>query len=198
MNYLWPAMIIFALFYAAFSGNIEEAAAAGLNAARDSVTVVLSFAGLICFWSGFLEIAERSGISEKLQSLLYPLAHTLFPRLKKGSRALILITENITANLLGMGNAATPAGIAAMQELDLLNPEPLHPTDEMCYFIVINTASMQLIPTTVISLRASHGASNPAAILLPVWICSFLSLSFSLLAMKLILSFEKSGRGRLP
>jgi len=124
---------------------------------------------------------------------LHPLISVLFPKLKKGSSATKKITSNIAANLLGMGNAATPAGIEAMSELDKINGGREYPSDEMCIFTVLNTASIQLIPTTVISMRAAVGAIAPAKILLPVWICSVCSLFSAVGAMKLIL---KSGKGK--
>ena len=192
MNYLWPALIIISLVCGAFGGCLDETLAAGLAAAEDSVRVVLSFAGMMCFWSGILKIAEHGGASGKLERLLRPVLSRLFPKLKKGGAALCKITENITANLLGMGNAATPAGIAAMAELDKENPTPETPSDEMCIFTILNTSSVQLIPATIISLRAAAGAENPSAIIIPVWICSAISLAAAMAAMKVILMRKRS------
>ncbi len=191
MNYIWPLCAAFALLVSLFNGSGAETAAAALEAAGESVKVVLSLAGMLCFWSGILEIADRSGLSAKLEKLLSLPVRMLFPKLKKGSRASKHITENIAANLLGMGNAATPAGIAAMNELDKLNPHPEKPTAEMCIFTVLNTASLQLIPTTIISMRASAGAARAADIIPAVWISSVLSLLAAVISMKIILHFGK-------
>ena len=191
MNYLWPTLIILSLICSFFTSSPGETAAAGLNAAEAAVKTVLSFAGIMCFWSGILRIAENSGMLSKLERLLSPVTGFLFPRLKKGSRPLRKITSNIAANMLGMGNAATPAGIDAMAELDKINPHPEKPSDEMCIFTVLNTASIQLIPTTVISLRAAAGSSDPPAIIIPVLICSCISLTAALFSMKLTLHLER-------
>ena len=191
MNYIWPLCAAFALLVSLFNGSGAETAAAALEAAGESVKVVLSLAGMLCFWSGILEIADRSGLSAKLEKLLSLPVRMLFPKLKKGSRASKHITENIAANLLGVGNAATPAGIAAMNELDKLNPHPEKPTAEMCIFTVLNTASLQLIPTTIISMRASAGAARAADIIPAVWISSVLSLLAAVISMKIILHFGK-------
>ena len=187
MNYLWPVMIILALIAGAANGTLDETVAAGLAAAENSITVVLSFAGMMCFWSGILHVAELGGISAVMEKVLRPITRLLFPRLKKGGEELKKITANICANLLGMGNAATPAGIDAMQSLDKINPHPEKPSDEMCLFAVLNTASIQLIPTTIISMRAAAGAQDPAAVFIPIWISSACSLAAALAAMKIIL-----------
>lgn len=187
MNYLWPVMVILALISGAVNGCIDATVTAGLAAAENSVKVVLSFAGMICFWSGILKIADAGGISGFVERLLRPVTRLLFPRLETGGSALKKITSNITANLLGMGNAATPAGIDAMGELDAINSAPERPSDEMCIFTVLNTASVQLIPTTVISLRAAAGSSNPSAVIIPIWICSVISLTAALISMKAII-----------
>ena len=191
MNYIWPALAAVSLIVSLFSGSAEATVSAALTAAEESVRVILSLAGMMCFWSGILEVMDRSGVSGRLEKLLSPFTHFLFPNLKKGSGAMKKITENIAANFLGMGNAATPAGIAAMSELDKINPHPEKPTDEMCIFTVLNTASVQLIPTTVISMRASAGASRAADIIPAVWVSSALSLAAALAAMKIILYFKK-------
>lgn len=187
MNYLWPAMIILSLAAAAVNGRLDETVAAGLGAAENSITVVLSFAGMMCFWSGMLHVAELGGISSAIEKILRPITHLLFPKLKKGGEELKKITANICANLLGMGNAATPAGIEAMQALDKINPHPEKPSEEMCLFAVLNTASIQLIPTTIISMRVAAKSQNPAAVFLPIWISSICSLISAVLAMKIIL-----------
>ena len=197
MNYLWPAMIILALLAAMVNGRLDETVSAGLAAAENSVTVILSFAGMMCFWSGFLHIAELGGISAAVEKVLRPITRILFPKLKKGGEEMKKITANICANLLGMGNAATPAGIEAMGALDKINPDPERPSDEMCLFAVLNTASIQLIPTTIISMRAAAGAQNPAAVFVPIWISSACSLIAAVLAMKIILYITRKRNKKL-
>ena len=178
-------MIIISIAAAFFTGTLDETVASGLGAAKESVNTVLSFAGMMCFWTGIMKIAEDSGISKKLERLMRPLTKLLFPKLKSGDKALQKITENMVANLLGMGNAATPAGIDAMHELDKLNENPETPGREMCVFAVLNTCSIGLIPTTVISLRTAAGSLNPASVVVPVWIASVSALISAMLVLKI-------------
>jgi len=191
LNYLWPIMIIISIITGFFNGCAEETVNAGLSAAQNSINVLLSFAGMMCFWSGILHVAESSGVIAAAEKLIRPVTRILFPKLKKGDTASRKITANIAANILGMGNAATPAGIDAMAELDILNKKKNTPSDEMCIFTVLNTASVQIIPTTVISLRAAAGSVNPTSVLIPIWICSVISLISAIMAMRLILKIIK-------
>lgn len=187
MNYLWPILIILSLVCGALRGCLDETVAAGIDAAAASVNTVLSFAGMLCFWSGFLNIADSGKILSFLEKLMHPFLGMLFPKLQRNGIAMKKITANIAANMLGVGNAATSAGIDAMSELDSLNPHPKTPSDEMCIFSVLNTSSVQLIPTTVISLRAASSSASPSAIIPTVWICSLISLTAALISMKFIL-----------
>lgn len=178
MNYIWSALIIFSLISALLNGTLQETVQAGLEGAASAFSVLLSFAGMLCFWSGMLKIAEESGASRFCEKLLSPIIRRLFPKARDRSH----ITMNIIANLLGMGNAATPAGIAAMRELDEANGKDAHPSREMSRFAVLNTASLQLLPTTIISLLASFGHSDPYRIVPLIWISSAVSLCSALLA----------------
>ena len=177
MNYVWSALIISSLIFAMLNGTLEETMQAGLNGAASSITVLLSFAGMMCFWSGILKIAENSGAAAFCEKLLAPIIRRLFPNVSDRKN----ITLNIIANLLGMGNAATPAGIAAMSQLDEENRNRPHPSREMSRFAVLNTASLQLFPTTIIGILASFGDSNPYRIVPLIWISSSVSLIFALL-----------------
>ncbi len=190
MNYLWAIMLTVSIICSFFVGNPQEVLSEGINAAEDSVATVFSIGAMMCFWSGILKIAEEGGINKKLEHLLSPVVYRLFPKLERGGRASLKIAANIGANLLGMGNAATPAGIDAMTELDRINKKPYEPSEEMCIFTVMNTASLQIIPTTVISIRSLSGSVNPSEILIPVWICSALSMTLAILSMKIILKYS--------
>ena len=132
---------------------------------------------------------------KSLEKILRPVTSILFPKLEKGSDSLSKITANIAANLLGMGNAATPAGVDAMEELDKLNAHKKTPSDEMCIFTVLNTASLQLVPTTVISLRAASGSANPSSVLPAIWICSAISLFTAITTMKIVLNVKSKKDG---
>lgn len=186
MNYVWSALIILSLIFGGINGTLAETMQAGLDGAANAITVLLSFAGIMCFWSGILKIAEASGAAAFCEKLLSPIIRRLFPNTKNREN----ITMNIIANLLGMGNAATPAGIAAMASLDEENEKSPHPSREMSRFAVLNTASLQLFPTTVIGILASFGDSNPYRIVPLIWICSGTSLVLALL-MDFVLSRKR-------
>lgn len=191
MNYIWPGMMLLALIAAAANGTLAETVTAGMTGAGAAVETVLGFAGGMCLWTGLLRVADAGGITALLRRLLRPLTKRLFPDLAPDGEAMEHIAMNMTANLLGMGNAATPAGIAAMQALDRLNPEPQRASPEMCTFVVINTASLQLIPTTVLAMRSAAGSADPYAILVPVWICSGIALTAAVGCMKIILRLSR-------
>lgn len=173
MNYIWSAMILASLAAGAADGRLEAVLAAGLDGAGAAFYSVLGFAGLLCFWSGILALCEAGGLSKLMSRALSPVLSRIFGR---DSAALPHIAMNVTANLLGMGNAATPSGIRAMQELDNENRSE-YPNRKMCVFAVMNTASLQIVPATVAAMRAAVGAAKPFDIILPVWICSALSLA---------------------
>ncbi len=193
MNYIWAGMILLAYIFALFTGRIEAVTQGALDGAKNAVEMVLSLLGMMCFWTGLLEIAKRSGLTEKLSALLRPLTRILFPQLDRKSPALSAIVMNMIANILGLSNAATPLGLKAMTELDRLNGGSKTASDAMCMFVVINTASINLIPTTIITLRSAAGSADPFGIIVPVWICSILSITVGVLMVKL---FQKGAGGR--
>jgi len=137
-----------------------------------------------------MAIAEKSGIIEKVATLLRPITRLLFPRLKKNDPALGAIVMNMAANLLGMGNAATPLGLRAMRLLDEKNGKKTRASNEMCMFVLINTASLQFLPTTLMLLRQNNGSTNPGEIIVPVWIVSVCALFIAVVSAKL---FQKRG-----
>lgn len=190
MNYVWAGMIILAYLFAVFSGNVEGVTQGALDGAKNAVEMVLGLLGMMCFWTGLLEIAKRSGLTEKLARLARPLTRLLFPELRQDGTAVSAIVMNMIANFLGLSNAATPLGLKAMEELDRLNGGSSRASGAMCMFVVINTASINLIPTTLITLRSAAGSSDPFGIIVPVWICSVLSVAVGVTAVKIF-----SGRG---
>ena len=191
MNYIFPVMAIASVVFAVFRGSVDETVNACLTGAASSVEIVLSFAGIMCFWSGLLRIAEKSGAMQTLSKLISPVTGLIFPKLDKSSAAMQYITANMSANMLGVGNAATPAGICAMEELDRLNGNREYPGDEMSLFTVLNTSSIQLVPTTVIAMRAAAGSQNPDIIIPAVLTVSLISVVCALCAMKFILLISK-------
>lgn len=189
MNYIWCGMIVVSIIVSVFNGNVEETVNAGFEGASAAVATVLSFAGIMCFWTGILKIAEKSGLSEKIEKLLRPIINFLFK--DAGEEAKKYIAMNMSANLLGMGNAATPMGIKAMKCLDSENPTPKKASNDMCMLVIINTASLQLIPTTIIALRTASGSADPFSIILPIWITSLTALLTAVFLAKLILGRKK-------
>lgn len=192
MNYIWCGMILFSLIVAALNGTLDATVNAAFDGAKNSVEVILSFAGVMCFWTGMLKVAEKSGAAEKLQKLLNPIINFLFP--KAQSEAKKYIGMNMTANILGMGNAATPMGIKAMTALDKQNENPLYPSDEMCMFTVLNTTSFQLIPTTIFALRVAAKSEDPFSVLVPIWITSAASVIIAVTAVKLMCRIKRRSK----
>lgn len=190
MNMLWVFMILFSYIFSFFAGTTEAVTAALFSGAEKAVTLVISLLGMMCFWTGMLNVAEHAGLTKKAQVLFRPLMRFLFPGLSDRHGAVSAITMSMVANLFGLSNAATPLGIAAMEKLQKENPFPDTATDDMCMFVVINTASITLIPTTLLTLRTLAGSLEPFSILIPVWICSFLSVASGVCTAKI------SGRKR--
>lgn len=184
MNYIWCGMLIFSFIAAAVNGCTEETAAAIFDGAGAAISTALSLAGALCFWTGIMRIAEKSGVSEKFKKILSPIVKRLFP--DTGEKAREYITMNMTANILGMGNAATPMGIKAMNELDRENKNPLYASAAMCLFVVLNTTSFQFLPSTVIALRTACGSEKPFAVILPIWIASAISVTFAVITAKIV------------
>ena len=179
LNYLWACMIMVGIVYAAFTGRMPEITNAALDSSKEAITLCITMMGVMSFWVGFMEIATKAGIVEGASRRIRPAIRFLFPDLPKGHPAEGPITMNIIANVLGLGWAATPAGLKAMEELGKLEedrragrlPGPVRKrgiaSNEMCSFLIINISSLQLIPVNVIAYRSQYGSVNPAAIVGP-------------------------------
>ena len=189
VNYIWCAMIIISIIVSIFNGTVSETIDAAFEGAKSAVFTVLSFAGVMCFWTGIMKIAEKSGLSQKIEKLLRPIINFLFPN--SGDEAKNYIAMNMSANLLGMGNAATPMGIKAMLCLDRENANPLYASDNMCMLVVLNTTSIQLIPTTIIALRVAASSADPFSIILPIWISSLTAVLSAVSLAKLYFGRKK-------
>lgn len=186
LNYIWGAMIVISLVTSLFTGRVEETASAAATGAASAIESCISLLGIMCLWTGIAKIGERAGIVSVFSKLIRPLTKIIFPKLKEDSPALSAIVMNIVANLIGMGNAATPLGIKAIKELDKINKEKNKASNEMCMFVVINTASIQLLPATLISLRQSFGSANPGEVIVPVWIVSVCALFVGVCVAKVL------------
>lgn len=165
-----------------FNGRLEIVTNAAMDGASEAVTLSLSLLGMICLWTGIMKIAQDGGVVQIFARLLQPVTKLLFPRLPHESEAMDAIVMNMVANMFGMANAATPLGLKAMKELSRHNKSGAASHD-MCMFVVINTASLQLIPSTVIALR--QGSENPFEIIVPVWIVSIITIIVGITAVKL-------------
>lgn len=185
LNYIWCGMIVLSFIAAAFTGRIDALTAGAIEGASSAIETCIALLGPMCLWTGLARVAENSGLINVFAKVLKPITKVVFPKLKQDSVAMRAIVMNMVANLLGMGNAATPLGIAAMKELDAENKHRSVASNEMCMFVVINTASIQLIPSTVISLRQMYGSVSPGEIVVPVWICSICAILAGVTAAKI-------------
>ena len=192
MGVVWLGMIVLSAAAAVGKGALGVLTPAAMEGAASAITLCLSLAGPLCLWSGLAAVMERAGLTEKLGRLLSPLLRWLFPNAAHDRVALGYLTANFSANLLGLGNAATPMGIAAVRRMQR-GCRAGEATDEMCRLIVMNTASIQLLPTTVAAVRSSLGAAAPFDIRPAVWLTSLASVSMGLLAARLL---QRCGRGR--
>ena len=184
MSMLWTGMVAAAILCGLATGRGPEVAAAAMEGARAAVDLCLSIAGMLCLWTGVMEVMRRSGLSGQLSRLLRPVLGRLFPEAAGDRRIMDSISANVSANLLGLGNAATPLGIEAAK--GLAKKSPGRASDGLCMLIVCNTASIQLIPTTVAAVRAAEGCAAPFDILPAVWLASGLSVCAGILACKLL------------
>ena len=185
MSNLWVFSLVISVFFALFGNNIAETGAAALEGAPAAINFLFLTGGLICLWGGALEIMRRSGLTRALARLLRPALAALFPRAARDGEALAAMTMNVSANILGLGNAATPMGIAAARRMARLSGGGSADA-ELCLLVVINTASVQLLPTTAAALRAANGAAQPFDILPAVWLSSAGSVAAGILAAKLL------------
>ena len=169
LNKIWPIFIIISFIYGIFTGNVEQINQSIFDSTASAVQLSITFLGTICLWNGIMQIAQNTSLISRLTKMLKPFIHFLFPEMKKNEKVKQEISMNIIANILGLGNAATPLGLKAMKTMQEENAQKDTVSNSMAMFIVLNTASLQLIPTTVIAVRASLSSTNPSQIILPVW-----------------------------
>ena len=185
LSIIWVGLVCISLLYGAATGRAAAVGGAAAQGIRQAVEFCLSVGGMICLWSGMMEVMRRSGLSARLSRLLRPVLRRLFPKAARSEDTLDALSMNVSANLLGLGNAATPAGIRAAQAM-ALDAHGKTATDELCLLVVLNTASIQLLPVTIASVRETAGAAVPYDILPAVWITSLCSVTAGLLAGKLL------------
>lgn len=206
MNYLWAFMILIGIIYASFHGTLPAITDAALESAKEAVTLCITMMGVMSFWVGLMKIAETSGIIAGLSKKMQPLLRFLFPDLPQGHIANEYIATNMIANMFGLGWAATPAGLKAMEALQELNLERCRQsgvtkyrgsdvaTNEMCTFLIVNISSLQLIPVNIIAYRGQYGSVNPSAIVGPAFLATCCSTFAAIVFCKVR---EKAGKPRI-
>ena len=187
MTWVWTGMVCIAVLCGLATGRGEAVSAAALEGAQAGLELAISIGGMLCLWSGVMAVMERSGLAAGLGRRMEPLLRLLFPEGSRDGETRACIAANFSANLLGLGNAATPLGIKATRHLARHHPGSA--SDDMCMLVVCNTASMQLLPTTVAAIRAAQGSARPFEILPAVWLSSLISVSVGVLVCRLLSRF---------
>ncbi len=196
LDYIWAAMIIIGVIYGMFCGQIEVVSNGILDSSKEAVSTCITMLGIMCAWSGLMQVAKEAGIMTRISKILRPFIRFLYPKIVRYDKANEYIVTNMAANILGLGWAATPAGLKAMEELALIEEERhkdgYYPnerrnsvaSDEMCTFLVMNISSLQLIPVSMIAYRSQYGSINPSAIVLPAIIATITNSIFAILYCK--------------
>lgn len=190
LNKIWPMFMIISIIYAIMNGNTDKINASIFSSTQETVTLCITLLGTICLWNGIMKIAEKTKIIKKLTRILNPLINFLFPELKTQEKIRNEIAMNMVANILGLGNAATPLGIKAMKSMQKINLNKETLSNSMVMLIVLNTASIQIIPTTVIAIRASLNSKNPTSIIFPVWIATICAAVAGVVVTKILILYE--------
>lgn len=192
MEKIWIYMILFSIIISIVTGNIETLVKSLFDSTHTAIELCINIAGILCMWSGFMKIAEKSGFIKLLSKIIKPFTKLLFPEVNSNSEISGHIGMNIAANMLGLGNVATPSGIKAMEKLQEINKDKKRVSNSMLMFLVLNTASIQLIPTTVIALRANYNSENPTSIVVPTIISSVSSVIVGIILVKFITRLKKT------
>ena len=187
MAWLWTGMVLISLIFGALTGNLSSLSAAALEGAQSAVELCFTMCGVMCLWTGVMELMDQCALTDKIAALFRPLLRRLLPQASRDSETLAAISANLSADLLGLGNAATPLGIRAARRMSRGCGGVA--SDELCLLVVLNTASIQLLPTTLAGVRASLGAADPFDIQPCVWLVSRLSVLAGLLAAKVLARF---------
>lgn len=191
MNYIWAVLIVFSVIASFFLGTSSELSSGIITSGNTAVDLCITLLGTFCLWNGLMNIAEKSGLTKIISKLMSPVICRLFKGTKKNDPALQPICLNITSNLLGLSNASTPIGIEAMKRLAEKNKNKTTPSNNMVLFVVMNSAALRLIPSTVAAIRAQNGSQNPLEIVLPSIITSIIALAVGITMTKLTERFFK-------
>ena len=190
LNLIWPIFIIISYIYAILSGTIENVNNAVFEYTETAVKLTITLLGTMCLWNGLMEIASNTKLINRITKILSPLVNFLFPENKNNKKIHEEISMNIVSNMLGLGNAATPLGLKAMQSMQENNQNKDRLTDDMATLIILNTASIQIIPTTVIGIRMSLGSAQPTKIIFSVWFSTICSAIVGLAVTKLCIKLK--------
>lgn len=194
LNYIWFGMLVAGFIIGMANGRIEEVTKAAISSAGTAVNLCIGLLGVMCLWTGLMNIAEKSGLIKIIAKVVRPVLRLLFPEIPKKHPAMGSIVMNLAANFLGLGNAATPLGLKAMADLQGLNPKKDTATNAMCMFLVMNTSAIQLIPATVIAIRTDAHSANPAEIIASIWIASVCATIAGITAVRLFILKDTTGR----
>lgn len=186
LNKIWPFLIIISIVFCIFFGDVQEVNNSIFSSSESVIQLLIKLIGTICLWNGILEIAINTKLLDDLAKLLKPIVNFLFPDTSKDIKK--KISMNMLTNILGMGNASTPIGLQVMQDMQKENNNRKTISKDMAMFIVINTASIQLIPTSIIAIRSSLGSKNPTSIIIPVWIATIAAASTAVILCKIFIS----------
>lgn len=208
MNYIWGGMLIIGIIFGVATGNMQAVTDAVLQSSKEAITLGISMLGIVAFWTGLMEVAEEAGVITGLTRLISPFMQFLFPKIPKGHRAWDSLSANFVANILGLGWAATPAGLRAMNDLEQLERERGNnkfmdttatgslgglqncgarmASNEMCTFLVMNISSLQLIPVNIIAYRSQYGSANPTAVIAPAIVATFFSTVVAVIYCKVM------------
>ena len=187
LNKIWPSFIIISFVYSIYSGNILDINNAIFDSADQTVELCLTMFGTLCLWNGIMKIAVKTSLIDKLTHILKPLISFVFPEMRNNEKINKEISMNMVANILGLGNAATPLGLKAMDSMQKVNKDKTRLSDSMAMFILVNTASLQIIPTTVISIRSSLNSENPTKIIVAVWIATIAAFVTAITVGKILI-----------
>ena len=190
LNFIWTFLVISSFVYSFFAGTTEIAANALLESGKSAVEFMLTTGAVMVMWSGFMEVAKVSGLTNVISKIMSPFIRRAFKGIRKNSEEENLISTNLAANMMGLSNAATPLGMKAMRKLSEKS-DGINATDNMCMLCIINCASLQIIPSTLIAMRSSSGSASPGEITVPIWIVSSLTLVFAVILAKFM---ERGGR----
>jgi len=187
LNKIWPFFIIISFVFSIYSGNIFNINNAVFNSAEQTIELCLTMFGTLCLWNGIMKIAVKTSLMDKLTRILKPIISFIFPEIKNDQKISKEISMNMVANILGLGNAATPLGLKAMDSMQKINTDKSKLSNSMAMFILVNTASLQIIPTTVIAIRSSLNSEDPTKIIFAVWVATITAFVTAIITGKILM-----------